>query len=89
MIVAAEIVKDRQTRAPFAATEGVGAAFCNNARAEGLIVRAIGDVVAMSPPLIITSDGIKEVCVYVCMCVCLCLCMYVYNTCMAYCEGYW
>jgi hypothetical protein len=42
-----------------------------------LIVRAIGDVVAMSTPLIITSDGIKEVW-YICMCVCVCVFVFVY-----------
>jgi hypothetical protein len=49
-----------------------------------LVVRAIGDVIAISPPLIITRDGIKEVCVCVCVWVFVCLCIWVHNKSILY-----
>jgi len=46
---------------PFPAAAGVGAKMCAEARKGGLIVRAIGDTIAMSPPLVITKEGVDEV----------------------------
>jgi 4-aminobutyrate--pyruvate transaminase len=38
----------------------VGALFQKQAQHHGLIVRALGDTVALSPPLIIAEDQIEE-----------------------------
>lgn len=45
---------------PFPATAGVGAHFMGEALEEGLIQRAMGDIVAFCPPLIITESEIDE-----------------------------
>ena len=50
----------RGSKRPFEPAGIVGSAFFRHAQARGLIVRAIGDTVALSPPLIITSDQVKE-----------------------------
>ena len=55
-----ELVADRGSKRPFEPAGIVGSAFFRHAQARGLIVRAIGDTVALSPPLIITSDQVKE-----------------------------
>ena len=60
LIGAAELVKEKEPRTPFAASEGVGA-FCSAACQEaGLIVRNMGDSMAFCPPLVITEDQIHE-----------------------------
>ena len=58
LIAAIELVANRETREPFPANLGVGTFFCDRARHHGVIVRAIGDVMACSPPLIITSSQV-------------------------------
>ena len=60
LLAGIELVADKSTKAPFDIKRGV-AAYCIDAcLAHGLILRAIGDVVAMSPPLIITDTQIDE-----------------------------
>ena len=55
-----ELVKEKDPRTPFAASDGV-AAFCSEACADaGLIVRNMGDTIAFCPPLIITEDQVDE-----------------------------
>jgi len=61
LIVAVELVADRGSRAALPAAEGMGGFFCDAARRHGLIVRAIGDVIALSPPLIISADGVSQI----------------------------
>jgi 4-aminobutyrate--pyruvate transaminase len=53
-----ELVADKATRRPFDAKLGVGARMAKFCEEEGLIARAMGDTVALCPPLIITEDGI-------------------------------
>jgi len=56
-----ELVADKGTKRSFAATHGVGSRVVQFAEAEGLIVRAVGgDVIAISPPLIISESEIDE-----------------------------
>ena len=55
LMAAVELVKDKATREPFDAKAGVGAYLGKRALEHGLIVRAIGDVIAFSPPLVITE----------------------------------
>jgi 4-aminobutyrate--pyruvate transaminase len=61
LIAGVELVKDKATRAPFDPVGTVGAAFQARAQAHGLIVRSVGDTVALCPPLIITEAEIDEV----------------------------
>jgi 4-aminobutyrate--pyruvate transaminase len=61
LIAGVELVKDKATRAQFDPVGTVGAAFQARAQAHGLIVRSVGDTVALCPPLIITEAEIDEV----------------------------
>lgn len=56
-----ELVANKATKAPFAPAQTVGlqaAAFCQD---EGVILRAVGDTLAICPPLIIQEDAINEI----------------------------
>src|SRR5215468_7876489 len=56
-----ELVKDKASRAPFETPGTVGGTFQTRAQAHGLIVRNLGDTIALCPPLIITEAEIDEV----------------------------
>lgn len=59
LIGALELAQDKAARQPFDPALGVGAYFVKRAQAHGLITRTLmGDVIAMSPPLIITEPEI-------------------------------
>jgi 4-aminobutyrate--pyruvate transaminase len=60
LIAALELVRDKATKAPFDATDGVGALFAARAQEHGLIVRALQDNIALCPPLVITGAEITE-----------------------------
>jgi len=60
LIAGVELVADRRTKRAFEPTGAVGAAFFRHAQAHGLIIRAIGDTIALSPPLIIKPNQVKE-----------------------------
>ena len=60
LIGALELVKHKEPRTPFAAADGVGA-FCSAACQDaGLILRNMGDAIAVCPPLVITRDQVDE-----------------------------
>lgn len=61
LIGAVELVADKATRAPFPAARGVGAYCMGRCEANGLISRAMGDTMALCPPLIITDAQIDEI----------------------------
>ncbi len=58
LMAGVELVRDPQTHEPFPEALGVGGRCRDLAREEGLLVRAVGDTVCMSPPLIITEAEI-------------------------------
>jgi 4-aminobutyrate--pyruvate transaminase len=58
LIGALELVADKATRRAFKPSQGVGLLGQKLAQANGLIVRAIGDSLALCPPLIITEEEI-------------------------------
>jgi 4-aminobutyrate--pyruvate transaminase len=64
LIGGVELVADKKTKRAFAAQHGVAARAVAFAEAEGLIVRSvIGDVITISPPLIISAaevDGLFD-----------------------------
>jgi 4-aminobutyrate--pyruvate transaminase len=61
LIGALELVRDKATRANFDAKAGVGAYFVKRAQQHGAILRNMaGDVIAFSPPLVITEQEIDE-----------------------------
>jgi 4-aminobutyrate--pyruvate transaminase len=61
LIGALELAADPKARKPFAAAQGVGPYLAKAAQNHGLIVRVMaGDIIAFSPPLIITEAEIDE-----------------------------
>jgi len=56
LICAIELVKDRDTREP----SGTGGAVRAAAIERGLFTRAIGDIIAFAPPLIISEDEVDQ-----------------------------
>jgi len=61
LVGAVELVQNKDTRQAFEASRAVGAkcmAFCQD---HGLIVRAIGDAVAVCPPYIVTEEQVEEI----------------------------
>jgi len=60
LIAGIELVTDKSSRENFDPSVKASLAFEMSCLEEGLIVRAIGDTVAVSPPLIITADEIDD-----------------------------
>ena len=60
LIGALEFVADKSTKAAFDPPGSLGGQLAELCHEEGLIIRAIGDVIAFCPPLIITSEQIDE-----------------------------
>jgi 4-aminobutyrate---pyruvate transaminase len=60
LIGAVELVSNKETKEPFAAGLMAGVSCANFAANHGLIVRAIGDNIAFTPPLIITNNQVNE-----------------------------
>jgi 4-aminobutyrate--pyruvate transaminase len=60
LIAAVELVEDKESRTPFSPKRKVGSYLALRAEAHGLFVRAIGDSITFSPPLIIVESEIDE-----------------------------
>lgn len=60
LIGALEFVADKAAKAAFDPPGSYGAALAERCHEEGLIIRAIGDVIAFCPPLIITPEQIDD-----------------------------
>jgi 4-aminobutyrate--pyruvate transaminase len=60
MVAGVELVKDKTTKQPFDLAQGVGAYFAKRTEEHGLIVRALGDTIALCPPLIISEPEIDD-----------------------------
>ena len=64
LLAGVEFVADRHTRARLPASLAVGKRVAAECRRRGLIVRPLGDVVGISPPLVITRaevDGLVDI----------------------------
>ena len=59
-IVGIELVADRATKRPYEWPEQIGARVCKEARSRGVIVRPLGDVLVIMPPLSITIEQLDE-----------------------------
>jgi putrescine aminotransferase len=59
LLAAVELVADKTTRAPFPNSEG-GASVRKKCLDRRLILRALGDIVAMCPPLVISEPEVDE-----------------------------
>jgi 4-aminobutyrate--pyruvate transaminase len=61
LVGACELVQNKTTKAAFDSQLGVGAKCMMFCQQHGLIVRAIGDAVALCPPFIVTENQIDEI----------------------------
>jgi 4-aminobutyrate--pyruvate transaminase len=61
LVGACELVKNKDTKLPFDAKLALGAKCMGFCQARGLIVRAIGDAVAICPPFIVTEEQVDEI----------------------------
>ncbi|MDP3341927.1 aspartate aminotransferase family protein [Frigidibacter sp.] len=61
LIAGIELVADKATKAPFTPIGRVGAQAAVFGHAEGLIFRAVGDTLALCPPLIVTEADIDQI----------------------------
>ncbi len=56
-----ELVQSKKTKAAFDPKRGVGAKCMALCQERGLIVRAIGDVIALCPPFVVTAEHVDEI----------------------------
>jgi adenosylmethionine-8-amino-7-oxononanoate aminotransferase len=62
LMVGIELVRDRETRQPYAASERIGMRVIRQARQQGVILRPLGNVIVLMPPLSITADEMDRLC---------------------------
>lgn len=60
MMVGIELVKDKAEKASFDYPLRIGARICDAMRSKGLILRPLGDVVVIMPPLAISPDQLEQ-----------------------------
>jgi adenosylmethionine-8-amino-7-oxononanoate aminotransferase len=61
MMVGIELVEDQPTRQAFDPRRRVGAQICTRLRHHGVILRPLGDVVVIMPPLAMEMDDLKRI----------------------------
>ena len=61
LVVGVELVADRKARTPFETSLGVGPFCMQRAIDHGLVVRALGDTLAFSPPLIVSEEEVDMI----------------------------
>lgn len=60
LMVGIELVADKATKAEFDEARQVGAEVCRAARPKGVVVRPLGDVIILMPPLAMTEDQLTH-----------------------------
>ncbi len=61
LIAGIELVRDRATRESYPATERIGRRVCDVALRHGVLLRPLGDVVVLWPPLAISLEQLAEI----------------------------
>ena len=61
LIAGIELVRDRAARAPYPAAERIGRRVCEAALRRGVLLRPLGDVVVLWPPLAISLEQLAEI----------------------------
>ncbi|NPA40350.1 MAG: adenosylmethionine--8-amino-7-oxononanoate transaminase [Thermodesulfobacteria bacterium] len=61
-MVGIELVKDKKTKEPYPLKLRVGHRVIRSARKKGVIIRPLGDVIVLMPPLSITEDELEMLC---------------------------
>ena len=64
-MVGIELVADRNTKQPYALQERMGHRVILEARRHGVIIRPLGDVIVLMPPLAITEKALDRLCTVV------------------------
>jgi adenosylmethionine-8-amino-7-oxononanoate aminotransferase len=59
-MVGIELVQDKQSKKPFPLERKMGARVISEARKRGVIIRPLGDVIVIMPPLSISLDHLEE-----------------------------
>jgi len=59
-MVGIELVKNKKTKKPYAPKEKIGQKVILEARKRGVVIRPLGDVIVLMPPLAIDDDILKE-----------------------------
>jgi adenosylmethionine-8-amino-7-oxononanoate transaminase len=60
-MVGIELVRDGKSKAPYSAKEKMGAQVCSRAREKGLIIRPLGNVIVLMPPLSVSRQELKSI----------------------------
>ncbi len=60
-MVGIELLADSETRQPFDPKRRVGAEVCLNCRKHGIIIRPLGDVVVLMPPLAMGVEDLRTI----------------------------
>ena len=61
LIAGIELVRDRATKEPYPWSEKRGIRVCDYARSEGVLLRPLGNVIVIMPPLSITLDQLDRI----------------------------
>ena len=59
-MIGIELAANSETRTPYQASERMGAQVCLEAKRRGVIIRPLGDVLVLMPPLSIHDDEIDH-----------------------------
>lgn len=62
IMVGIELVADKETKASYSPEERIGHRVIKEARKHGVIIRPLGDVIVLMPPLSITADQLDRLC---------------------------
>jgi len=62
LLAGIELVRDRATKEPFPWPEKRGIRVCQHARREGVLLRPLGNVIVIMPPLSIRLDQLDRIC---------------------------
>ncbi|MBM4056072.1 MAG: adenosylmethionine--8-amino-7-oxononanoate transaminase [Planctomycetes bacterium] len=60
LIAAIELVKDKDTKEPYLWTERIGMQICIEARKHGLLIRPLGHIIVIMPPIVIKNEEIDR-----------------------------
>ncbi|MBI4654439.1 MAG: adenosylmethionine--8-amino-7-oxononanoate transaminase [Nitrospirae bacterium] len=58
-MIGIELVKNKKTKTPYPFEEKIGWNVCHKARAQGLLLRPLGNVIVLMPPLSISHDELE------------------------------
>jgi adenosylmethionine-8-amino-7-oxononanoate aminotransferase len=62
LIAGIELVRDKSSREPFPWPEKRGIRVCESARGEGVLLRPLGNVIVIMPPLAVSLEQLDRIC---------------------------